>query len=262
MPFFPPEPAVERDASVKPWDGGASAVAARAEDDLAETLSRIVADPARVETLHEVLGPFCHRSRNILNTLKISLYLAHRKEAQTGGSERLWEEVEERYRVVEEFYDRLQMLWRPLHLALVRLPLSLLLEDRRSAWAARFAQSERVLRMSAAGNDSAGDYDPNCLGLALDAFVAWRAVAGEPGGEGQLCWWTEQGRFELHWEEPPAHVQGPSSGAAAAARAAPLALPILGRVIAAHGGVMEQVVPGGRHVRLAWPQIAGRRGRP
>jgi hypothetical protein len=241
---------------VKASDGGLSGTVEAGQDGLAEALCRIVADPGRVEALHHVLGPFCHRGRNILNTLKISLYLARRKEASGGGPESLWHEVEERYRVVEDFFDRLQMIWRPLPLAVVRLPLSLLLEDRRSAWVARFAATERLLRIDRAGEDDPGDYDPNCLGIALDAFVDWRAAVGTGGGEVRLRWWTEAGRFELHWQEPVGRSRARSKPGVPADCGGALALPLLGRAVAAHGGTMELVEPSGRDVRISWPQCA------
>jgi hypothetical protein len=256
---------------VNPWDGGGSAAAnargsarvvraesVKGEGALGEALSRLVADPVRVEALHDVLGPFCHRSRNILNSLKISLYLARRHETAPERPEELWAEVEERYRAVEEFYDRLQMLWRPLRQALVRIALSLLLEDRRNSWVAQFAMHDRVLHMSAIGEDDVGDYDPNSLGVALDAFVAWRAAAGDADRDARLSWWTRHGRFELEWEEPrkPARTRARAKSAAVGNRPESLALPLLGRVIAAHGGAMELVEPWGGHLRLSWPQTA------
>ena len=45
-------------------------------DGLTPLLCRIVSDPAQLESLHEVLGGFCHQSRNLLNSLKLSIYLA------------------------------------------------------------------------------------------------------------------------------------------------------------------------------------------
>jgi hypothetical protein len=223
---------------------------------LGQALSRLVTDPVRVEALHAVLGPFCHRSRNILNSLKISLYLARRQETAPGGSEDLWAEVEQRYRMVEEFFDRLQMLWRPLSQALVRIPLSLLLEDRRERWVAQFAAHDRVLQMRATGKDDAGDYDPNSLGAALDAFVAWRAAVGEADRDARLRWQTRERRFELEWDEPRAPLRARAETASSALRPESLALPLLGRVIAAHGGVVELVEPSGGHLRLSWPHVA------
>jgi hypothetical protein len=192
--------------------------------------------------------------------VKICLYLARRQETTPGGSDDLWAEVEQRYRTVEEFFDRLQMLWRPLSQALVRIPLSLLLEDRRSRWAAQFAARDRVLQMRATGTDDAGDYDPNSLGVALDAFVAWRAAVGEGDRDARLRWQTHERRFALEWDEPraPLRTRGRARTATASSAIRPesLALPLLGRVIAAHGGVMELVEPSVGHLRLSWPQIA------
>jgi hypothetical protein len=260
-------------ARVKPLDAGRSAAvggrgvarddnedSVRGDGALADALSRLVADPVRVEALHEVLGPFCHRSRNILNSLKISLYLARRKETAPGGSDDLWAEVEQRYRAVEEFFDRLQMLWHPLAQALVRLSLSLLLDDRRGPWVAQFGARDRVLQLSAIGKDDVGDYDPNSLGVALDAFVAWRASAGDADRDARLRWGTRDRRFELEWDEPRAPLRARrrsrAKAASSAGRPESLALPLLGRVITAHGGAMELVEPSGRHVRLSWPQFA------
>jgi len=237
-----------------------------AGEGLAEGLSRIVVDPGRIEALHKVLGPFCHQSRNILNSLKISLYLAHRKESPEEGVGGFWEDVEKRYRAVEGLYDRLQMMWRPLTLSRVPMSLSLLLEDRRRAWVAAFAADGRVLHMSAAGKADVGEYDPHWLGLALDAFVAWRASAGERGREAALRWSTYGGQFHLEWLEPPSPskeiaAEGagegvPAVAAGASDRLEPLALPYLIRVIAAHGGIVELLEPGGCHLRLSWPQVA------
>ena len=240
----------------------------RLGEGLAESLTRIVGDPAQIEALHKVLGPYCHQSRNILNSLKISLYLAHRKETPEEDATGLWEDVEERYRALEGLFDRLQMMWRPLNLAPVPMSLSLLLEDRRKAWVADFAAHGRVLRMSALGKADPGAYDPHRLGLSLDAFVAWRASAGERGRDAELHWSTRGGQFRVEWLEPPtlskesaeegAGEGAPPATAGAPDRSEPLALPYLGRVIAAHGGIMELLEPAGSHLRLSWPLVAHR----
>jgi hypothetical protein len=232
---------------------------------LAEGLSRIVVDPGRIDALHKVLGPFCHQSRNILNSLKISLYLAHRKDASEEGIAGSWDDVEARYRAVEGLYDRLQMMWRPVTLARVPMSLSLLLEDRRRAWVADFAAHGRVLRMRAAAKSDVGEYDPHWLGLALDAFVAWRASAASRGRDAALRWSTRSGKFHVEWQEPPASRESTREGegtgvpvpaAGGSERFEPLALPFLIRVVAAHGGIVELIEPGGSHLRLSWPQVA------
>src|SRR5437660_1654591 len=104
-----------------------------------DVLVRMAQDPAQVAWLHGIIGPYCHQSRNLLNGLKIGLYIARRKDDDpvTGVCPRHgshWDELDRAYRAVEERLDRLQSLCRPLELAPVRLPLSLLMEERRGRW--------------------------------------------------------------------------------------------------------------------------------
>jgi hypothetical protein len=224
---------------------------------LAASLNRIVRDPAQVHALHEVLGPFCHESRNLLNSLKMSLYLAQREEPCTG--DRAWSEVEKSYHEIENLYDRLQIICRPISLACVRMSLSLLLEDRRKAWVDRLATRGGALELVAPGKPDVGDYDPNCLGRALDAFVSWRAEAAEEGRSARLSWSTRGGSFHLEWveSEPGTNLASGDGGGVRreSVRCEPLALPFLGRIITAHGGSLVLVKPSGGHIRLSWPQV-------
>src|SRR6478735_1221713 len=89
--------------------------------DLSGRLLRIAADPERTEHLHRVLGWYCHESRNFLNSLKMSLYLARRM--GDGPAAALWAEVEATYTELERFVDRLHQLCRPSPITPVRLPL-------------------------------------------------------------------------------------------------------------------------------------------
>lgn len=226
-------------------DGG------EAGEGLTDLLNRIVRDPERIGSLHEILGPYCHQSRNLLNSLKMSLYLARHHEPRSSCG--AWVEVERAYREVEYLYERLQMICRPMPLAYVRLPLSLLLEDRRKTWVGGFAARGRTLELVAPLEPGVGDYDPNYLGQALDAFVSWRGEAGAEGLSASLRWWIGEGKFHLEWvESDPGAEVCPRCGWG---RPESLALPLLGRVVSAHGGEMELVKPAGRHVRLSWPQV-------
>ena len=69
----------------------------------------------------------------------------------------------------------------------MRLPLALLLEDRRRSWLETFAGEGRTLELIVPGRDELGDFDPQCLGQALDAFVAWRASAVDGGSTARLA---------------------------------------------------------------------------
>src|SRR4051794_38799359 len=75
---------------------------------LSDALMRIVADPSLIDALHDVIGPFCHESRNILNSLKMSLYLAQRDEGRQGC--KVWKDVDHHCREIEQLYNRLQVI--------------------------------------------------------------------------------------------------------------------------------------------------------
>jgi len=224
----------------------------RAGEGLGEILGRIIGDPEQVHSLHALLGPFCHDCRNLLNSLKMGLYLARRQ--GSGIEAERWDRLERCYSEVEERFDRLHTICRPMRLTLVRMSLSLLLEDRRENWTERFAARGRVLQLVGPSGPVVGEYDPNYLGTALDAFVDWRAEAGTVGEAAKLHWWTRKGSFHVEWNEiNPKRGSRQNPGVDSPE---PLALPLLARVIAAHGGSLENLKSAGRHVRLCWPQVA------
>jgi len=220
---------------------------------LADSLSRIVNSPAQLDLLQEVIGPFCHQSRNILNSLKMSLYLAQREEG--GRGIKALKDVEGSCLELEELYDRLQLIYRPVSLTCVRMSLGLLIDDRRQPWVDRFADRGRILELVAPRRPDVGDYDPNVLGRALDAFVFWRADMGKSGQGARLSWSIKRGAFELDWLESES-----ASGKAVGDAGEPVsckgafALPVLARVVTAHGGMIRHLKPGGEHLRLSWPQ--------
>src|SRR5262245_20467323 len=94
------------------------------EPGVAELLLRVAKDPVQTESLYRVLGPFCHQYRNVLNSLKMSLYLVNR----AGGlkDSDAWVTIEERYAAVEALIERVHQLCRPMSVSPVRLPLHLL----------------------------------------------------------------------------------------------------------------------------------------
>jgi len=221
---------------------------------ISDPLCRIVDDPARIESLHDILGPFCHESRNILNSLKMSLYLAQRDAGERGS--KALKDVEAYCVEIEELYDRLQLICRPISLTCVRMSLGLLIDDRRRSWSDRFEVRRRTLEIAAPRRTDVGHYDPNLLGRALDAFVLWRAERGQPDQTARLSWSIKGGAFVLDWFESgsgtesmevsqlgdPLHNQGS------------FALPFLARVVVAHGGTIQHLKDSGIHVRLSWPQ--------
>jgi len=223
---------------------------------LSDALCRIGHDADQIDSLHEMLGPFCHESRNILNSLKMSLYLARKNDSQDIAI--AWDEVDRCYKDVERLFERLQTICRPMRLNRVRLSLSLLLEDRRRPWLETFAGKRRTLELVVPNRLEEGEYAPQCLGQALDAFVAWRANAVDCGSSARLEASARGGQYFLEWVEQGRHTANEGSQDATTRRGEPLAMPLLDRVVTAHGGSIEQIEPGGKHLRMSWPQGAGR----
>jgi hypothetical protein len=222
------------------------------QGDLAITLFRIASNPDMVQALHEVLGGFCHQCRNLLNSLRLSLYLANRDANASKLPQ--WPDLEGQYRSVEQLVDRLQAICRPMSLSLIRAPLSLVMRDREAAWTLAMSERDRSLQLVPPEGPDVGDFDPIRLADSLDAFVRWRAEVGEPAGQATLRWGVVDDWFELEWIEPTAETlqpaEVPSSGID------PLALPLLARVISAHGGTLSLQTCDGLHLGARWPLVA------
>ena len=219
------------------------------QDDLTPVLCRIVSDPAQIESLHDIVGDFCHQSRNLLNSLKLSIYLARRNSSPEMAA--FWNEVEPRYFAAERIFDRLQGICRTMALSIVRLPLNLLIEERCANWAQTLAVRDRHLELAPPCAPTIGDYDPTRLGQGFDDFVAWRAEAGEPGEPLLLRWRAEDGRFQLHWID--ASNGGDRNEVGVRDHSDALTLSFLARIMSAHGGSLSLQQGKGLHVWLHWP---------
>lgn len=216
---------------------------------LATSLAKLVADPANSESLYQILGTYCHQSRNVLHTMKLSLFLAQR--SSPPAEMETWEKLERDYLAVEHFFDRLQLVCRPMAVNPVRMPLSLLVEDRLEDWTNWLAERGQSLEVIAPDGPAIGDYDPARMAQGLDAFVAWRGDVGRAGGSARLQWGVEAGHFHLDWAEPNARDQDPSGGCLDQPER--LALPLLARVVTAHAGTLDFAVQDGLRLRLRWP---------
>lgn len=224
-------------------------VQAMQEDDLARSLIGVASSPSKVRALHDILGGFCHQCRNTLNSLKLSLYLAKRDASHVASP--LWGDLDQRYKEVELVFDRLQAICRPLTLTPIRASLSLVMEERGPLWIEAMAARNRTLILVPPKTPDVGDFDPVRLPECLSTFILWRAEVGEFGQPAQLGWGIYEDQFLVEWDEPSAVGIGGSG--ASSDRSDPLALPLLARVLSAHGGTMTLNSHDGLHLRVSWP---------
>jgi hypothetical protein len=229
-------------------------------DSLPLLLRRIASDPRRTNHLHGVLGWYCHESRNFLNCLKMSMYLAKRARGDSGAV--AWADVESSYDELERSIDRLHRLCRPTPLNPVCAPLGLLFEERRAAWSQVLSACGRRLGLDAPAGAAVGSFDPTLLGLALDDLVAWRAQVGAPGSALRVSWSADPAtaEFDVVWSEP-AVVGRPARDAERSAAGDGVAqpvfcIPLLTRIVTLHGGTVETSEREGWQLRMRWPRDA------
>jgi hypothetical protein len=191
--------------------------------------------------------------------MKMSFYLVSRYDP--AGTFVDWSDLEWRYLGVERFFDRLGLLCRPFPLNPVRLPLTLLFEERRPGWTAAVAARGRHLVYEIPQTPPIGDFDPARLGQGLDDLVAWRARTGRRGTDLRVAWRVEGDSFRVDWDEPQdpdfrATDESKGQGAADSRGADTLnclALPFITRVTSLHGGTVILATQPVWRLSMTWP---------
>ena len=140
-------------------------------------LMEVALDPDLRGDLDQILGDYSHQCRNRLNSLKLSLYLAQRQMIDQPPIS--WRMLEDDYRSLESRLDLIQLLFRPLDLTLVSLPLNLLIEDRQSLWLRMMQGRGHLLHFVPPHGQTEAKFDVTRLGEALDGP---RQVAVRAGG--------------------------------------------------------------------------------
>jgi hypothetical protein len=241
--------------SPRPHDG-------TAEEGLSSSLLQVVNDPERLDRLRWLLSGFCHRCRNSLNGIKLSLYL-FRREAR-GPVPDCWGDLETIYREVEYLFDHLQTIYRPMPVTMVRSPLGEFLGHHEPRWRSWYEARCGALEFVPPDPDVVGEFDPAQLGVGLDAVATWRAGSAEPGALTRIGWAAREGWIEVRWQESGSRGGGEPpwrAGASTPPRAAgsrrvdDLALPLLARIVAAHGGRLRYDNQAGFSMCLRWPQF-------
>jgi hypothetical protein len=232
-----------------------------AEGGLSSSVLPFVDGPERIDHVRLLLSSFSHRCRNSLNGIKMSLYLSKRE--WNGSTPPCWIELEQTFQEIERLFDRLQVIYRPLSVTMVRSPLGQLVAERLPSWRSLFTPNGRTLEVDPPWQEVSGDFDPMHLGLGLDAFVAWRAEKNSAKGNPRLSWRMDAGFFEISWRE--GHFQGPGISRERETRMTEemippsgvdcLALPLLARIVSAHGGHQESTLDPAFGLKLRWPQF-------
>ncbi|WP_165227184.1 HAMP domain-containing histidine kinase [Aquisphaera insulae] len=222
-------------------------------------MTRLVQDERHVDQLRESLSGFSHRCRNLLNGMKMSLYFVRRAGADSLPS--WWDDMEASYGGMEQLFEHLQAIYRPMPLSTIDARVGVLLRDLGATWRQRFASSGRSLELCPPAEEAVLPFDPMRLSMGLEAFLSWRSVAMPPDRRGRLEWRTEKGRFQACWHEagslePPTEPgwaeAGPEPDSPATGPLA-LALPLLTRVVAAHRGKLRWSRSPGLRVEFGWP---------
>ncbi len=223
-------------------------------EELTAALTRVAASPGRTRHLHEILGTYCHQARNVLNCLSMSLYLSRRGSGSDGLT--VWTEVEAKYRAVEQFLDRVQSICRPMSLCAVRLPFSLLIEDRAKHWEGLLSAVQRRLILDPPVLPVVASFDPVRLGEAFEELVHWRVRVGPAGSVLRLRWAAVKDNLVVTWDELPARLQPCESFAASAlpdVGSGLLTIPLLTRIVSLHGGTLEVFARRTWRIVLCWP---------
>ncbi len=228
-----------------------------AEAGLSCALLQFVHAEHQIDQLRHGLSEFSHRCRNLLNGMKMGLYFLRKSEQRALPA--WWVEVEEGYRSIELLFETLQRIYRPMPLTTIRASFGSLVRDRQRSWSDRIEAGGRSLHFLPPEEEQAGEFDPICLGMAIDAFVDWRSKAMAQDRHARIRWETTDGFFDVTWEERAGNDHGsPSSSRGASSSpgaftTAELALPLLVRVLTAHAGVVHWTQQPDFQVHFRWP---------
>ncbi len=225
---------------------------------LAHSIPPVMTDPEKLHELRRLLSGFSHRCRNSLNGMKMSLYLFRREARERIPS--CWGDLERKYQQIEVLFDHLQALYRPMTLTMVRSSLGLLISDRAPKWQSSLQGTERTLHLDPPAQEDVGDFDPIQLGIGLDALASWRAESTERGTHTRVGWRIHDGSFEVSWKEQSKVLPctsffaiGPGSNPTPPPHS--VVLPLLARILQAHGGQLESPDESALCLKFRWPQF-------
>ena len=205
--------------------------AADSSQGLSSALLSLSVDPGGLADLHDSLGEFCHLFRNRLNCFRLSIYFGRKEAEETEMAS--WDRVEERYRTVERTVERLQWICNPIRPEPIEADLGRFIAEALREWSlsASTDSGPRIFSLKPNG-PLVCQFDPSLLLHGLSAVLAWRREILSEDSTIRLSWRERQGFVELDWVE-----SGPvEKNASEVSAPATLALPLLTRILSAHGG--------------------------
>jgi hypothetical protein len=221
--------------------------------ELTHHLMGIVGDSELRQFVYEHMGEYCHQCRNRLNSLKLCIYLAKRQDPPASPSE--LGILEDKYAVLERSIDLVQTLCRPMSLSLATLGLDLLIQDRMPRWIARAIDIDVDFLCVPPADRAIAPFDPDRMGQVLDLLWDWRMRRLEPGSTVQFGWKVERGFASVVWDEQPnGFASSPASSVHSDSDA--WALPLITRVIEAHGGKASLREGDAWRLDMTWPTRA------
>jgi hypothetical protein len=228
-----------------------ASVVERPTELLVSSLARVAASPEQSAQFYELLRPYCHQARNVLNSLNMVLYLC-RRSGEPALVSRL-ESVEGLYGDVERFIDRLHHFLRPPPLTLVRSSIGLLIEQHAESWSKRLAARGRRLIIAPPSEAAVAQFDLSLFERGFGDLVSWRASIGPARTDLRVSWKVVDGRLRVDWEEVGHRRKVGQEGGVESEGLEPLTVPLLTRIVSIHGGSLKHTDRPRWRLGMSWP---------
>jgi hypothetical protein len=222
-------------------------------DGLSNAMLSIVSEEDQIALLHHHLDRYCHRFRNRLNSLKLCLFMGKKSLGESEFDKGQWQELETLYQVLENLMEQFQQYCRPSEVHPMEVSLRSFVQELRGTWSHRLSNREIQVEFHSTDCRSKCQLDLARMTLGLDALANWRGSVLPPGSTIVLNCWEDQGSFWLSWEEsePLPSARDDSDDEVAAN----IALPVLARILHAHGGTLEVTHQEPFRLLLRWPNL-------
>ncbi len=147
---------------------------------LSRTLLDLMDSPEGLHEIHPLLDRYCHRVRNRLNSLKLSLYLTRKLSGV--ALESLWPRTELCYQSMERLVEQLQWLTGPLQPVLLETNLRDWLTAQTSTWSALLHASKIGVELTLPDPEVTLKVDTFLVEKGMNMLVRSWGMFGPAGG--------------------------------------------------------------------------------